>query len=209
MIKASVITLYLSIATMGLIDPIPTPSVAITKYLNAIANRIAPEITTLKLDCNPRPLDRKVSIVLNANTHNLLLRATLSNPSLSLNSAVDILLRTFVPTIRDSGLIVGTKAESCRLGSPDMATTQAGLEALPLEEYSQIKLQYGCLVPKRRDSGKEYWYWRYYVGDKRTDDYIKGNLDRVLAYVDRIGVPPKARPKRLNKAKKTWSVKVA
>ncbi len=193
MIKASVVTLYLSQDVIDSIDPIPTLAVAIAKYLNAIAIQIESEITTLKLDCNPHPLDRKISIVLNAETHNLLLRATLSNPSLSLNSAVDILLRAFVPTIRNESLIVGTKA----------------LEALPTEAYSEIKLEFGCLVPKRRESGKEYWYWRYYVGDKRRDDYIKGSLDRVLAIVDRVGVPSRARPKRLNKSRKMYQVKVA
>lgn len=192
MIKASVLTLYLSSEAIEPIDPTPTLPTAIAKYLNAIASRIEPEITTLKLDYNPHPLDRKVPIVLGADPHNLLLRATLSNPSLSLNSAIDILLRRFVPIIRNDARIMGTN----------------DLEALPVEEYSQIKLQFGCLVSKRRASGKEYWYWRYYVENQPRDDYIKGSLDRVLAHVERVGIPPKARPKRLNKAKKVWEVKV-
>lgn len=191
--KASVVTLYLSSETIALcadlITPAPTLSAAITKYLNAIAAHIAPQITTLRLDNNPNTLDRKLVIILGADTHNLLLRATLSNPSLSLNAAVDILLRSFLPIIRAEFLIMGKN----------------DLEALPEETYSHIKLQYGCLVCKQ----EKYWYWRYYVGHKPKDEYIKGSLDRVLAYVDRVGIPRRCRPKRLNKAKKIWELKSA
>lgn len=189
MIKASTVTLHLSQAAIDLITPAPTLAAAIAKYLNTIASQIEPEITTFKLENNPNILDRKVVIILSANTHNLLLRATLSNPSLSLNSAVDMLLRAFVPNIRSESLILGTN----------------GLEAFPEAEYSHISLQYGCLVCKR----DKYWYWRYYVGDRQRDEYVKGSLDRVLAYVDRVGVPPRARPKRLNKGKKLWELRSA
>lgn len=194
MIKASTVTLYLSQSTIDLIDPTPTLATAITRYLNAIATHIAPEISTLVLTHNPNVLGSKVTIILGADPHNLLLRATLSNPSLSLNSAVDILLERFVPKIRNLPL----------------SWVQNSLEPLSEEHYSQIKLEYGCLVPLRRESGKEYWYWRYQQANgKQRDRYIKGSLDRVLAHVDRVKIPRDARPKRLGKSRKIWEVKIA
>ena len=184
MIKASTIALYLSQDTIVSLDPTPTLSVAIARHLNAIATDIAPNIESLVLPNNPHILDIKVPIVLEATTHELLLRATLSNPSLTLSAAVDGLLGAHLSSV----------------------FSKISDDSLILEKTDQTPLLYGCLVPQQKKT-EIYWLWRYQNrrGEQR-DMYLGKGLDRAVAKVRAIGIPKDARAQRLNKGRKLWAI---
>lgn len=181
MTKANTITIYLSQSTIDLINPIPTLSTAIAQQLKAIATELTPNIVVAN---NPNVLDHKVTLIVDADTHGLLLRATSSNPSLTLSAAVDGLLeaalKPIFSIISDDDLI--------------------------MEKIEAKPLVYGCLVPQKKKSGI-YWLWRYL--DRRgklKDMYLGKGLDQALAKVRAIEIPPDARQQRLNKGKKLWAV---
>ena len=192
MIKASTITLHLSQRTIDLIDPTPTLGVAIAHHLTAIATNFAWTIIgdnreaelVLPLPHNSIDLSIKVPILIDATTHELLLRATLSNPSLTLSAAVDGLLwahLTSAFTMISNNILIMVKTE---------------VKPIP----------YGCLVPQHK-STETYWVWRYPDRHgKPKDKYLGKGLDRAVAKVRSIGIPADAKPQRLNKGKRLWAI---
>jgi hypothetical protein len=183
MLKSSTLTLYLSSSTIALLNPSPTLSVAIARQLKQITTEFAPIITTLLLPNNPNILDRRVTIILGAATHELLLRATLSNPSLSISAAVDGLL--------------------CASLKPIFSNIRE--ETLMLEKTTAEPLVCGCLVPQYKNR-EIYWLWRYrHRSGRQKDMYLGKGLDRALGKVRAIGIPKDAAAKRLNKGRKLWA----
>jgi hypothetical protein len=183
MIKASTITLYLSQSTIALITPTPTLSAAISRQLAIITAGFAETVTSLSLGNNPNILDCRVVVILDSATHELLLRATLSNPSLTLSAAVDGLLSNALKPI---------------------FSTISG-DALIVEKIESYPLPYGCLVPQYKNR-EIYWLWRYpHRSGRRKDMYLGKGLDRALGKVRLIGIPKDAAAKRLNKGKKLWA----
>lgn len=183
MIKASTITLYLSQSTIDLITPTPTLSAAIARQLQQIAAGFASTITTLSLPNNPNILDVRVPIALDSVTHELLLRAALSNPSLTLSAAVDGLLEASLKPV----------------------FSMISNETLIMEKTDSYPLPCGCLVPQYKNK-EIYWLWRYpHRSGKPKDKYLGKGLDRALGKVRAIGIPKDAAAKRLNKGKKLWA----
>lgn len=182
MIKANTLNFYLSQAAINLVTPTPTLSVAIHRHLKEIIAKLNPDES---LSDNPRQLDKSVPIILDAGSYQKLTIATLTNPSLTISAAVDVLLYQhlcrFVPTISQDFLIVGT---------------------------NQITLEFGILIQKIMPVDRKYWYWRYYDADgKRRDKYMGKNLDKALAKVREIGYPDDALPQRKGKGKKLYLTK--
>lgn len=183
MIKASTITLYLSQSTIALISPTPTLSAAISRHLTQIATEFAQEVATLSLDNNSNVLDRRVNVILDSDTHTLLLRATLSNPSLTLSAAVDGLLNNALSPI----------------------FSMISDNSLIMEKIDSYPLPCGCLVPQYKNK-EIYWLWRYpHRSGKPKDKYLGKGLDRAIAKVRSIGIPKDAAAKRLNKGRKLWA----
>jgi hypothetical protein len=183
MLKSSTLTLYLSSSTIALLTPSPTLSATIARQLKQIATEFAPVITTLLLPNNPNILDQRVTIILGAATHELLLRAALSNPSLSISAAVDGLLEKALSPV----------------------FSMISENNLIMEKIDSYPLPYGCLVAqyKNRDV---YWLWRYpHRSGKPKDKYLGKGLDRAIAKARAIGIPKDAAAKRLNKGKKLWA----
>lgn len=184
MLKAATVTLYLSRSTLDLINPTPTLPAAISRQLAIITAGFSGQVTTLSLENNPNILDRKVTLILDSDTHTLLLRATLSNPSLTLSAAVDGLLGAALSPIFSS----------------------ISEETLMLEKITAKPLVCGCLVPQYKNR-EIYWLWRYRDRKGRSKDmYLGKGLDRSIAKVRSIGIPKDAAGKRLNKGKKLWAI---
>jgi hypothetical protein len=183
MIKASTVTLYLSRSTLNLITPTPTLPAAVSRQLAIITAGFAKEVTTLSLGNNPNVLDCRVVVILDSDTHTLLLRATLSNPSLSLSAAVDVLLEAALRPV----------------------FSMISDETLIMEKIDSHPLPYGCLVPQYKNR-EIYWLWRYpHRSGKPKDMYLGKGLERALGKVRAIGIPRDAAAKRLNKGRKLWA----
>jgi hypothetical protein len=183
MVKASTVTLYLSQSTLNLITPRPTLPAAISRQLAIITAGFSGQVTTLSLENNPNILDCRVVVILDSSTHELLLRATLSNPSLSLSAAVDGLLGAALKPV----------------------FSNISEETLMLEKITAKPLVCGCLVPQYKNRNI-YWLWRYrHRSGRQKDMYLGKGLDRALGKVRAIGIPRDAAAKRLNKGKKLWT----
>lgn len=184
LIKASTVTLYLSQSTLNLITPTPTRAAAISRQLAIITAGFSGQVTTLSLENNPNILDRRITLILDSDTHTLLLRAALSNPSLTLSAAVDGLLGASLKPV---------------------FSTISG-DTLIVEKIESYPLPYGCLVPQYKNR-EIYWLWRYpHRSGRRKDMYLGKGLERALGKVRSIGIPRDAAGKRLNKGKKLWAI---